>query len=209
MYLPRSFQETREDALRALIRSYPFATVVTTGETGVTANHLPLELVDGRLHGHVARVNELAEAGGTEVLAIFQGPDAYVSPNWYPSKHETGREVPTWNYAVVHVRGTLRVVEDKAWLRALLDRLTDRHEAAQAQPWRVDDAPADHVDKMLGAIVGLDIAIERIEAKFKLSQNHPARNRAGVVEGLRERAHRHDRDLADLMTATKELTDGA
>jgi len=209
VYLPRSFQETREDALRALMRSYPFATVITTGEAGVTANHLPLELVDGRLYGHVARVNELAEAAGTEVLVIFQGPDAYVSPNWYPSKHETGREVPTWNYAVVHVRGTLRVVEDKAWLRALLDRLTDRHEAAQAQPWRVDDAPADHVDKMLGAIVGLDIAIERIEAKFKLSQNHPARNRAGVVDGLRERAHRHDRDLADLMTATKELTDGA
>lgn len=209
MYLPCSFQETREDALHALMRSYPFATVITAGAAGVAANHLPLELVDGRLHGHVARVNELAKADGAEVLAIFQGPDAYVSPNWYPSKHETGREVPTWNYAVVHVHGRLRVVEDKAWLRALLERLTERHEAGQASPWRVDDAPADHVEKMLGAIAGLDIAIERIEGKFKLSQNHPARNRAGVVDGLRARAQRHDGDLAALMIATKEIADGA
>jgi transcriptional regulator len=209
MYLPRSFQEMREDALQALMRHYPFATVITAGAKGMAANHLPLELVDGRLYGHVARVNELAKEDGAEVLVIFQGPDAYVSPTWYPSKHETGREVPTWNYAVAHVRGRLRVVEDQAWLRALLDRLTDRHEAGQANPWRVDDAPADHVEKMLGAIAGLDIAIERIEGKFKLSQNHPDRNRAGVVAGLRERAHRHDRDLADLMIATKELADGA
>ena len=209
MYLPRSFHETREDALQALIRAYPFATVVIAGAAGLAANHLPLEFVDGRLHGHVAHVNELAKADGAQVLAIFQGPDAYVSPSWYPRKHETGREVPTWNYAVVHVHGRLRVVEDTAWLRALLERLTDRHEAGQANPWRVDDAPADHVEKMLGAIVGLEIAIERVEGKFKLSQNHPARNRAGVVGGLRERAHRHDRDLADLMIATKELIDGA
>lgn len=208
MYLPRSFHETREDALRALMRDYPFATVITAGAAGVAANHLPLELAGDRLHGHVARVNELAKADGVEVLVIFQGPDAYVSPNWYPSKHETGREVPTWNYAVVHVHGRLRVVEDKAWLRTLLERLTERHEAGQVSPWRVDDAPADHVEKMLGAIVGLDIAIDRIEGKFKLSQNHPARNRAGVVDGLRARAHRHDHDLASLMISTKELTDG-
>lgn len=209
MYLPRSFQETREAALQALMRDYPFATVVTAGAAGLAANRLPLELVDGRLQGHVARGNELAKADGAEVLAIFRGPDGYVSPNWYPSKHETGREVPTWNYAVVHVHGRLRVVEDKTWLRALLERLTDRHEVGQADPWRVDDAPADHVEKMLGAIAGLEIAIERIEGKFKLSQNHPARNRAGVVDGLRGRARCHDRDLADLMIATKELTDGA
>ena len=209
MYLPRSFQETREDALQALMRDYPFATVVLAGAAGLSANHLPLELVGNRLHGHVARGNELAKADGAAVLVVFQGPDAYVSPNWYPSKHETGREVPTWNYAVVHVHGRLRVVEDKAWLRALLERLTERHEAGQPKPWRVDDAPADHTEKMFGAIAGLDIVIERIEGKFKLSQNHPARNRAGVVAGLRERAHRHDHDLAELMIATKELTDGA
>jgi transcriptional regulator len=209
MYLPRSFQETREHALQALLRDYPFATVVIAGAAGLAANHLPLELVDGRLHGHVARGNELAKADGAQVLAIFQGPDAYVSPNWYPSKHETGREVPTWNYAVVHVHGRLRVIEDKAWLRMLLERLTDRHEAGQEKPWHVDDAPADHVEKMLGAISGLDIAIERIEGKFKLSQNHPERNQAGVVDGLRARAHRHDGDLAALMLASKESADGA
>ena len=209
MYLPRSFHETREHALQALMRNYPFATVVMAGATGLTANHLPLELVDGRLHGHVARGNELAMADDAEVLVIFQGPEAYISPNWYPSKRETGREVPTWNYAVVHVHGRLRTIEDKTWLRALLERLTDRHEAGQSAPWRIDDAPADHIEAMLGAIVGLEIAVERIEGKFKLSQNHPARNRAGVVEGLSARAHRHDRDLAELMIVTKELADGA
>ena len=209
MYLPRSFQETREHALQALMRDYPFATVVIAGAAGLAANHLPLELVDGRLHGHVARGNELASADDAKVLVSFQGPDAYISPNWYPSKRETGREVPTWNYAVVHVHGRLRVIEDKIWLRALLERLTDRHEAGHAEPWHVDDAPADHIEKMVGAIVGLEIAIERIEGKFKLSQNHPVRNRAGVVEGLRARAHRHDRDLAELMVVTKELNDGA
>ncbi|WP_266169669.1 FMN-binding negative transcriptional regulator [Dyella subtropica] len=210
MYMPRQFQEMRNDALQALIHAYPFATVVTAASTGFTANHLPLEQVsETTLHGHVARGNELAKADGAEVLVIFQGPDAYVSPNWYPSKHETGREVPTWNYAVVHVHGRLRVIEDPAWLRALLERLTDRHEAGQAQPWRVADAPGDHTDKLLRAIVGLEITVERIEGKFKLSQNHPTANRAGVVDGLRQRTHRHDNDLADLMIATKELSDGA
>lgn len=210
MYMPRSFKETRNDALQALMRDYPFAAVVTGTSAGLAANHLPLELIDGTtLHGHVARGNELAQADGANVLVIFQGPDAYVSPNWYPSKHETGREVPTWNYAVVHVHGRLRVVEDNEWLLALLHRLTDNHEAGQAQPWRLTDAPADHTDKLLKAIVGLEITIDRIEGKFKLSQNHPSANRSGVVEGLRQRAHRHDHDLAKLMIQTKELSDGA
>lgn len=210
MYMPRSFKETRSDALQALMRDYPFATVVAAVSAGLAANHLPLELIsDTTLHGHVARGNELAQADGAEVLVIFQGPDAYVSPNWYPSKHETGREVPTWNYAVVHVHGRLRVVEDSDWLLALLHRLTDHHEAGQARPWRVTDAPADHTGKLLKAIVGLEITIDRIEGKFKLSQNHPEGNRAGVVDGLRERAHRHDHDLAKLMIQTKELPDGA
>jgi len=209
MYTPRHFKETRNNALQSLVHAYPFATVVISSPTDLTANHLPLEWVgEASLHGHVARGNELAQADGAEVLVIFQGPDGYVSPNWYPSKHETGREVPTWNYAVVHVHGRLRVVEDPAWLRTLLERLTDRHEASQPQPWRVTDAPADHTDKLLRAIVGLDITIDRIEGKFKLSQNHPAANRAGVVDGLRQRGHRHDAALADMMIDTKELSDG-
>ncbi|HUA81356.1 MAG TPA: FMN-binding negative transcriptional regulator [Dyella sp.] len=209
MYLPKSFHETRTEVLHALIRDYPFGTVVMHGGDGWVANHLPFELVgDTSLHGHVARGNELARADGAQVLVIFQGADGYVSPNWYPSKHETGREVPTWNYAVVHVHGRLRVMNDKVWLRQLLERLTDRHEASQPEPWHVGDAPEDHVEKMLQMIVGIDIAIERIEGKFKLSQNHPDANRAGVLKGLAERAGRRDKELADLMRQAEERRHG-
>ncbi|WP_445146443.1 FMN-binding negative transcriptional regulator [Dyella sp. Tek66A03] len=204
MYMPAYFKETRSEALHALMRAYPFATLVTHGDAGLVANHLPFELVGDYLHGHVARGNELARADGAEVLVIFRGPEGYVSPNWYPSKHETGREVPTWNYAVIHVHGRLRVVEDHTWLRQLLERLTDRHEAGQPKPWHVSDAPADHIEKSLGGIVGLEVSIERIEGKFKLSQNHPAANRAGVVEGLRQRSGRGDAELADLMAQQEE-----
>jgi transcriptional regulator len=209
MYLPKSFHETRTEVLHALVRDYPFATLVVHSEAGLAANHLPLELVGGSaLHGHVARGNELAKADGAPVLVIFQAADGYVSPNWYPSKHETGREVPTWNYAVVHVHGRLRVLEDPAWLRSLLERLTDRHEASQPRPWRVGDAPEDHIEKMLRLIVGIDIAIERIEGKFKLSQNHPDANRAGVLQGLAERNGRRDAELAQLMQQAEERRHG-
>lgn len=209
MYLPKSFHEIRADVLHALMHDYPFATVITHVGDALVANHLPLELVDETaLHGHVARGNELANADGAQVLVIFHGADGYVSPNWYPTKHDTGREVPTWNYAVVHVHGRLRVVEDKAWLRQLLERLTNRHEAAQPKPWRVDDAPEDHIEKMLRMIVGIDIAIERIEGKFKLSQNHVDANRAGVLQGLAERSGRRDAELVQLMRQAEERRHG-
>lgn len=209
MYLPKSFHETRIDVLHALMHDYPFATVIMHGANGLAANHLPLELIgETSLHGHVARGNELANADGAQVLVIFHGADGYVSPNWYPSKQVTGREVPTWNYAVVHVHGRLRVVDDKAWLRQLLEQLTNRHEASQPKPWRVDDAPEDHIEKMLRAIVGIDIAIERIEGKFKLSQNHPDGNRAGVLQGLAERGGRRDAELAELMQQAEERRRG-
>ena len=204
MYVPKHFAETRIEVLHGLIRDCPFATVVANTADGLVANHLPFERVGDALHGHVARGNELARLDGAEVLAIFQGPDGYVSPNWYPTKQETHREVPTWNYAVAHVHGRLKVVADAAWLRALLERLTDRHEAAEPQPWHVADAPADHVGKMLHAIVGIEIAIERIEGKFKLSQNHPGRNRLGVVAGLRRRDGDGDAELAALMALQEE-----
>jgi transcriptional regulator len=200
MYMPSSFREVRSEALHGLIHDYPFATVVAIGAGGIDANHLPFELVDGALHGHVARGNELARLDGAEVLVIFHGPQGYISPNWYPSKHVTGREVPTWNYAVVHVHGRLRVIEDAAWLRRLLERLTDRHEADLPQPWHVTDAPADHIETSLRAIVGLEIAIERVEGKFKLSQNHPVANRLGVIEGLHQRAAVGDAALSAAMS---------
>jgi transcriptional regulator len=196
--------ETRVEALHGLIRAYPFATLVTRAADGLTANHLPFERVGEVLHGHVARGNELAQLDGAQVLLVFQGPDGYISPNWYPSKHETGREVPTWNYAVVHVHGRLRVIDDTTWLRRLLETLTDHHEAGQPQPWKISDAPEDHIEKSLRAIVGLEVAIDRIEGKFKLSQNHPARNRAGVIAGLHERDGDGDAELAALMTQQEE-----
>ena len=204
MFVPKHFAETRAGILHGLIRDYPFATVVANAADGLVANHLPFELVGNALHGHVARGNELARLDGAEVLVVFQGPDGYVSPNWYPTKQETHREAPTWNYAVAHVHGRLKVVEDATWLRALLERLTDRHEASEPQPWHVGDAPADYVEKMLRAIVGVEIAIERIEGKFKLSQNHPERNRLGVIAGLRRRGGDGDAALAALMALQEE-----
>ncbi len=196
MYMPRSFHETRSQTLHGLIHDYPFATVVTPAANGFAANHLPFELVDGALHGHVARGNELARLDGAQVLVIFQGPQGYISPNWYPSKQVTGREVPTWDYAVVHVHGRLQVIDDADWLRVLLERLTDRHESNLPKPWRMTDAPADHIERSLRAIVGLQITIERIEGKFKLSQNHPVANRLGVIDGLAARAAVGDPALA-------------
>ncbi|SHM05386.1 FMN-binding negative transcriptional regulator [Rhodanobacter sp. OK091] len=204
MYTPKHFEETRADVLHGLIRAYPFATLATHAAAGLTANHLPFELVDGVLHGHVARGNELAQLDGAEVLLIFQGPDGYISPNWYPSKHETGREVPTWNYAVVHVHGRLRVIDDAIWLRRLLETLTNHHEATQPKPWQVGDAPEEHIANLLRAIVGLEVAIDRIEGKFKLSQNHPTRNRAGAIAGLRQRDGDGDTELAEWMARQEE-----
>ncbi|MBN8922773.1 MAG: transcriptional regulator [Rhodanobacter sp. 68-29] len=199
MYIPKHFAETRVEVLHGLIRDCPFATLVANGPDGLTANHLPFELVGDALHGHVARGNELVRLDGAEVLAIFQGPDGYISPNWYPTKQETHREVPTWDYAVVHVHGRLKTIQDTAWLRSLLERLTDHHEATEPQPWRITDAPAEHIEKSLRAIVGIEIAIERIEGKFKLNQNHPERNRLGTIAGLRRRDGDGDAELAALM----------
>ncbi len=205
MYQPRHFVETREHALHGLIDAHPFATLVANAAAGMAVNHLPFVRQGDVLRGHVARGNELAAMDGAAVLAIFHGPQGYVSPNWYPSKHANGgREVPTWNYAVAHVHGRLRVVHDAGWLLGLLDALTDRHEASEPSPWKVADAPADHVQKLLSAIVGIEIAIERIEGKFKLSQNHPDANRAGVIGGLTRRGQGDDLALAALMQKQEE-----
>ncbi|CAM5563784.1 FMN-binding negative transcriptional regulator [Rhodanobacter lindaniclasticus] len=169
-----------------------------TRRTGLVANHLPFEWVDGALHGHVARGNELAKLDGAEVVVIFKGPDGYISPNWYPTKAETHREVPTWDYAVVHVHGRLKVIADAVWLRRLLERLTDHHEATEPQPWRITDAPDDHIAQSLRGIAGLEVSVERIEGKF-CTQNHPERNRLGAIAGLRRRDGDGDVELAALM----------
>ena len=204
MYAPTSFRETRREVLHDLVRAYPFATVVVQAQGGLVANHLPFEWNGDALQAHVARGNELVAMDGAQALVVFQGPQGYISPNWYPSKHETGREVPTWNYTVVHVHGRLRVVDDAAWVRRQLEALTDHHESGQPRPWKISDAPEDHVEKLLGAIVGIEVTIERIEGKFKLSQNHPARNREGVIAGLRQRDGDGDVELAAMMSQREE-----
>jgi transcriptional regulator len=188
MYQPAHFVEHDADILLALMQAHPLATLVRGGAE-LAADILPLEVKrvgDGwRVSGHVARANPLwREADGQPVLLVFQGPQAYVSPNWYPSKFQHGKAVPTWNYAMVQVHGTLRATQDPEGLRALVTRLTERHEAGRPVPWHVADAPADYLDAMLKAIVGIEIEVTRVEGKFKLSQNRDAADRTGVVLGL-------------------------
>lgn len=190
MYQVAAFREDRIEVMLQLMRSHPLATLVTAVGGGPEANHLPL-LFDpepapqGRLLGHVARANPLwREAGGAGALAIFQGPQAYVTPSWYATKQETGAVVPTWNYAVVHVRGRLVVHDDRDWVHRLVTRLTEQQEAARSSPWAVSDAPADYLERMLQAIVGIEILVESVEGKWKVSQNRSAADRAGVAAGL-------------------------
>ena len=192
MYLPSHFAETRTEVLHALIGAHPLAALVTLGTAGLEANHIPFELdaaagAFGTLRGHVARANPVwrDHQADADVLLIFQGPHTYVSPSWYATKKETGKVVPTYNYMVVHAYGRLRVIEDRAWLHALVSRLTDRHESTQAQPWKVSDAPDDYIEQMLKAIVGIEICVTRISGKWKTSQNRPAHDRAGVSAALR------------------------
>jgi transcriptional regulator len=187
MYRPAHFEQTDPEALATLMREHPLAALVHEAPEGLTADHLPLEYDAGSrtLRGHVARANPLwREAPGRPVLAIFRGMQAYVSPSWYASKAATHKVVPTWNYAVVHAHGTLHAVDDAPWLHALVTRLTEHHEGARSRPWAVGDAPADYVQQMLRAIVGIEIAVDRLVGKWKLSQNRSEADRAGVAQGL-------------------------
>jgi transcriptional regulator len=188
MYQRTPFVEQDPDTLLGLMRTYPLATLIRGG-AGLAADLLPLEVDHAqgswRLRGHVARANPLwREADGQPVLVVFQGPQAYISPNWYPSKAQHGKDVPTWDYTMVQAHGTLRAIEDRTWLRGFLERLTERHEGSRTTPWHVGDAPADYLDAMLKAIVGVEIEVTRIEGKFKLNQNYDAADRTGAVLGL-------------------------
>jgi len=190
MYTPPHFEETRTSALHSLMRMHPLAVLVTQSADGINADHIPLLLVEsgplGALEGHVARANPLwGNVGdGSEVLAIFQGPNRYISPRWYPSKKEHGKVVPTWNYLVAHARGSILWKHDPVWLRRHLEAATRSHESAD-QPWQISDAPADFVERMLSAIVGFEISIAELKGKWKLSQNRSAEDRRGVIEGLK------------------------
>ena len=208
MYIPAHFAEHETTRIHALIEAHPLATWVVAGEGGLQANHVPFLLdrdrgTHGTLMAHVARANpvwRLLESG-VPALVVFQGPQAYITPNWYPAKQQHGKVVPTWNYAAVHAHGVARAVDDPQWLRALLQRLTATHEATQPAPWRLEDAPADYTEQLLKAIVGIELPIDRLEGKWKVSQNRPAAERDGVVQGLRAQGDEGSQAMAALVQA--------
>jgi transcriptional regulator len=206
MFVPTDFAETRTPVLHELIRRRPLAAVITTTAGGLEANHIPLLLEPhvgtlGLLRGHVARANPIWRdtPNGSAALALFQGPQHYISPSWYPAKREHGRVVPTWNYAVVHARGAIEWFDASDELRALLDALVDEHERGRDAPWQITDAPADFIDRMVGRIVGFRIAITELTGKWKLSQNRSAADRAGVAAGLATVVAGEAQTMADLM----------
>ncbi|MBB2494215.1 FMN-binding negative transcriptional regulator [Aquipseudomonas ullengensis] len=208
MYIPKAFAVTDLDALHGLIEQTPLALLVSQGEQGLQASHLPLLLKPdegefGTLYGHFARANPQwrSLAAGAEVLLVFQGADAYISPSFYPAKAAHGKVVPTWNYQAVHAHGRAEVFEDRERLLALVSALSDRHEQRRERPWAVSDAPTDYIDSMLRAIVGFALPISRIEGSFKLSQNKDAANFQGVQQGLQQSERPTERQLAQAMAA--------
>ncbi|WP_322104458.1 FMN-binding negative transcriptional regulator [Paraburkholderia sp. J41] len=205
MYVPAHFDEPRKEVLHAQIAQHPFGTLVTHGESGLDANHIPFELAadegeHGVLRAHVARANPVWQevANGDDVLVIFRAGDAYISPNWYPSKHEAHKQVPTWNYIVVHAHGRIAIRDDERYVRGVVGRLTRTHEAALPQPWKMGDAPQEYLDAMLKAIVGIEIEITRLVGKSKLGQNKEARDIRGAGEAL---VARGEMPIGDAMLA--------
>jgi transcriptional regulator len=207
MYRPDHFRVENVHEMHALIRARPFAALVSAGSLGLYASHLPTVLKDEGPHGviecHLARGNphcrELGEV--SEALMIFQGPEGYITPNWYPSKAKHGKVVPTWNYAVVHAYGRPEVVTDAAWLRRHVGELTAQQEATEPNPWAVSDAPESFIESMLRGIIGFRFAISRLEGKWKMSQNREMPDREGVVRGLKLRNRGDDGAIAEIVAA--------
>jgi transcriptional regulator len=209
MYIPEHFAEHRPEQLHRIIRDNPLGILVTAGESSMDADHIPFELDTshgeyGLLTAHVARANPVWRrgVGGTPVMVIFRGADAYISPNWYVSKHETHRQVPTWNYEVVHVHGVMRVMPEEKLLRRTLALLTRHHESGESKPWKMGDAPRAYLDEMVSRIVGIEIEPLRVECKRKLNQNKETRDRLSVISHLHERGHEA---LASAMHETRGL----
>lgn len=193
MYQPPLFRETRPEVLHELVRAHPLGLLVSVGSDGPVADLMPFLLdteagAHGRLLAHMARANPqwriISDNPGKPVLVVFQGVNTYVTPSWYETKRETGKVVPTWNYAIVQIRGTARILDDHDWLAWQINKLTDTHEGKRQHPWRVSDAPEPFVDAQIKGIIGLEITIESIEGKWKVSQNRPAADQKGVIEGL-------------------------
>jgi transcriptional regulator len=196
MYIPTHFAETRPEELHRIMREHPLGMLVNHGSAGLDADHVPFELdagagPQGTLIAHVARANTLWQRcpSGTPVMVVFRGAEAYISPNWYPSKHETHRQVPTWNYEVVHAHGTLTVHDDERFVRRVLAQLTKRHEAAETKPWKMGDSEPEFINQMLRNIVGIEIAITSLVGKVKLSQNREARDRVTAADILDARGY--------------------
>lgn len=189
MYVPDHFAVSDSESLYDLIRAHPMGTLITHGANGLDANHLPFELeVSDRpvLHAHVARSNSVWRdvASGDEVLVVFRAGDAYISPNWYPSKHEHHKQVPTWNYKVVHVHGRVVIQDDERYVRGVVAKLTRRHEASQEKPWKMTDSAPEYIDTLLKAIVGIQVEVTRVVGKYKLSQNKEKRDIESAGQAL-------------------------
>ncbi|MCS6764366.1 MAG: FMN-binding negative transcriptional regulator [Candidatus Protistobacter heckmanni] len=194
MYIPRHFATTQPDELQRIIQSHPLGVLVTHGADGLDANHRPFEFDPAAgeasvLTAQVARANPVWRkcADGDAVMVVFRSLEGYVSPNWYPSKHEAHRQVPTWNYEVVHAHGRITIRDDEKFVRGVVARLTRRHEADEPQPWKMGDSAPEYIDMMLKSIVGIEVAVTRLEGKSKLSQSCELRDRKGVVDALRSR----------------------
>lgn len=208
MYIPQKFAQPDVNAMHELIRAHPLATLVALSSSGLEANHIPMYLSAGAgpygtLQGHVARANPLWQDfdGSVEVLLVFHGPEAYISPSLYATKKETGKVVPTWNYAVVHAYGPLVIRDDAIWLREQLERLTGHNEATRTQQWKVSDAPHDYTEKLIAAVVGIEIPITRLSGKWKVSQNQPVVNQVSVIDGLESSGLRGSAEMAALVKA--------
>jgi transcriptional regulator len=209
MYVPKHFEVTNVDVMHDLIRDYPLATLVTLSANGLNANHIPLELFDspkpyGTLQGHVSRSNPLLDdvTKGLETLAIFHGPNAYITPSWYVTKKESGKVVPTWNYVVVHAYGKLNIVDNSKWLSAQLERLTNQNEVQFSEPWAVADAPLEFTEKLLTSIIGIEMKITNLLGKWKVSQNQPFQNRESVMAGLNASNQLGASKMAELVKKT-------
>lgn len=191
MYIPRHFEQQNNDTLNNLIRDFPLATVVVNTDAGINAHHIPMIISKDqsnglRLQGHIARANPLCQAElQGDALAIFQGPNAYISPNWYATKKLHKKVVPTWNYTTVHATGQLNIIDDRDWTLAMISELTDKEEASQEIPWAVTDAPTEFTEALLSAIVGIELAVTELSGKWKVSQNQPKENRDGIRTGLK------------------------
>jgi transcriptional regulator len=196
VYTPKHFDINDQEELLAFVKAFPFATLVSNGEDGLNAEHIPMLVhVDAEnsvvLQAHIAKVNKLWQnvENQADVLVIFQGENAYITPNWYPSKKVDGKAVPTWNYRAVHIKGSIQFIHEAEWKLSLLDRLTNFHEQNQPAPWAISDAPSDYIAQRLKSIVGVEITVIDIQGKFKLSQNQSTENKNGVHEGLSETHH--------------------